>query len=63
MWPGIKKHVKTMVAECDVYQKNHYEAIYPPGLLQPIYIPNGAWEDISMDFIERLPKSHGKSVI
>lgn len=63
MWPGIKKNVKTLVAECDVCQRNHYEALSPPGLLQPIPIPSGAWEDISMDFIEGLPKTHGKTVI
>lgn len=44
MWPGIKKHVKTIEVKCDVSQRNHYEAISPLGLLQPISIPNGAWE-------------------
>lgn len=63
MWPGVKKQVKKWVAECVVCQKNHYEAILPPGLLQPLAIPDGAWVEISMDFVEGLPVDHGKSVL
>nr|XP_009775498.1 PREDICTED: uncharacterized protein LOC104225416 [Nicotiana sylvestris] len=40
----------------------HYNSAYPR-LLQPIHIPDQAWRHISMDFIEGLPKSHGKDVI
>jgi hypothetical protein len=32
-------------------------------LLQPLGVPTAIWEDIAMDFIEALPKVHGKSVI
>jgi hypothetical protein len=37
--------------------------VHPPGLLQPNTIPENAWVDISMDFIESLPSSNGKTVI
>lgn len=55
--------MKKLVAECDICQRNHAETILPPGLLQPNSIPENAWLDISMDFIEGLPSSGGKSVI
>lgn len=62
-WEGLKKAVKKLVAECDVCQKSKYETRPPSGLLQPLPIPNLIWEDLSMDFIERLPISGGFEVI
>lgn len=62
-WPGIRKDVKSFVASCHTCQQNHYETQFPPGLLQPNVIPDGAWKCISMDFIEGMPKSAGKTVI
>ncbi|XP_026417065.1 uncharacterized protein LOC113312532 [Papaver somniferum] len=43
--------------------RNKHENTLPVGLLQLIPIPNQAWQHISMDFIEGLPKSEHKDVI
>jgi hypothetical protein len=62
-WDGLKTDVQRFVAECLVCQQNNVETIKTPGLLQPLAIPSQCWEEVSMDFITRLPKSEGKSVI
>jgi hypothetical protein len=55
--------IKQFVKECAVCQVSKHETIHPPSLLQPLPIPSRFWSDISMDFIEGLPLSHGFSVI
>ena len=62
-WDGLKFDIQMFVAGCLVCQKNKFETINTPGLLQPLSIPIQRWEEISMDFITGLPKSKGKSVI
>ncbi|GKE50979.1 ty3-gypsy retrotransposon protein [Tanacetum coccineum] len=39
------------------------ELVASSGLLQPLPLPTTIWSTISMDFLEGLPKSQGKSVI
>jgi len=55
--------VHDYVRTCAVCQRNKTEALHPAGLLQPLPVPSRIWADISIDFIEALPKVHGKSVI
>lgn len=62
-WQGIKNDVETFVKQCQVCQRAKHEHCKYPGLLQPLPIPQNCWQDISMDFIEGLPKSSGYSVI
>ncbi|XP_022841853.1 uncharacterized protein LOC111365530 [Olea europaea var. sylvestris] len=49
--------------QCDVCQKCKDEHLPYPGLLQPLPEPHHSWSHISIDFIERPPKSEGKDVI
>ena len=51
------------MAECIECQRQNIEHIHPPGLLQPLPIPSGIWQDIALDFVEGLPPSHGYTVI
>jgi transposase InsO family protein len=55
--------VRNFVRSCTTCQRNKTETLHPAGLLQPLEVPTQVWSDISMDFIEHLPKVHGKSVI
>jgi len=60
---GLKNDVQRFMDECLVCQQNKVETIKTLGLLQSLSIPSQRWEEVSMDFITRLPKSEGKSVI
>jgi hypothetical protein len=46
-----------------VCQRNKTETLHTVRLLQPLPVPSCIWVDISLDFIEALPKVHGKSVL
>lgn len=59
----MRRTVEEVVAACDICQRHKSDNAPSPGLLQPLPIPTTVWSDISMDFIEGLPHSHGKSVI
>lgn len=63
VWKGLKRDVISFVTQCKICQQAKPTHIHPAGLLQPLPIPEGAWRDISLDFIEGLPKVDGYSVI
>lgn len=59
----MKKIISEYVAQCDVCQQQKGETMTSPRKLQPLPIPDSVWTNISMDFIEGLPPSKGKSTI
>jgi hypothetical protein len=59
----MQSRIKEFIKECEVYQRHKVESLSPKGLLHPLPIREKIWEDISMDFIEGLPNSRGKSTI
>ncbi|GKD72874.1 retrotransposon protein, putative, unclassified, partial [Tanacetum coccineum] len=62
-WKKLRQQVKVFVAVCKVCQTNKPDLSAYPGLLQPLPIPKLIWSEISMDFIEGLHSSHGKTSI
>lgn len=58
-----RRLVREFVRSCLVCQRNKTDHLHPAGLLQPLDVPSQIWADIALDFVEGLPRVHGKSVI
>ena len=55
--------VENFVKQCATCQQAKSERCHPAGLLQPLPVPDGAWQDLTMDFVEGLSKSEGFDTI
>ncbi|PHJ18432.1 retrotransposon nucleocapsid related, partial [Cystoisospora suis] len=53
----MEKDVHEYVTTCVKCQHNKSRCTKPPGLLQPLSIPDRPWQCISIDFITGLPAS------
>lgn len=54
---------RNFIKQCEICQQAKHSNTHRARLLQPLPIPEGVWMDLSIDFIEGLPKSQGYSVI
>ncbi|GJS68261.1 putative reverse transcriptase domain-containing protein [Tanacetum coccineum] len=56
-WPNMKADIATYVSKCLTCAKVKPEHQRPSGLLVQPSIPEWKWDNITMDFITKLPKS------
>ncbi|GJR00855.1 putative reverse transcriptase domain-containing protein [Tanacetum coccineum] len=56
-WPNIKAEIATYVSKCMTCAKVKAKYQIPSGLLVQPKIPEWKWENITMDFVTKLPKT------
>ncbi|GKA20940.1 putative reverse transcriptase domain-containing protein [Tanacetum coccineum] len=56
-WPNMKAEIATYVSKCLTYAKVKAEYQKPSGMLVQPVIPMWKWENITMDFVTKLPKT------
>ncbi|GJY65239.1 putative reverse transcriptase domain-containing protein [Tanacetum coccineum] len=56
-WPNMKADIATYVSKCLTCSKVKVEHQKPSGLLVQPEIPEWKWENITMDFITKIPKT------
>jgi hypothetical protein len=62
-WPRMRQFVNEYVNTCETCVRNKVPRHAPFGNLQPLPIPAGPWQSVSMDFIVELPPSEGYDAI
>jgi hypothetical protein len=62
-WPNLKDCAEEYVKTCLTCQQNQTLNKKQAGLLQPLPIPEGSLESVSMDFMVSLPPSKGFDAI
>lgn len=62
-WTGMRMDIVDYIRKCIICQQHKALTSSPSGLLQPIPLPEQMWDEITMDFIEGLPKSDGWDTI
>ena len=63
MWPDLCKFIEEFCKTCITCGRSKPRRHKPYGLLKQLPVPEQPWNSISMDFIEKLPTSHGYTSI
>lgn len=58
-WPQMARHIGSYTRTCETCLRNKVIRRKPIGLLNPLPVPAGRWERVSVDFIVELPDAHG----
>src|SRR5436190_22684305 len=62
-WPKMRKKIDRFVRNCYTCQRSRTPRHAPFGILKPLSVPEGAWKDVSMDFVVGLPWSNGFNAV
>jgi hypothetical protein len=62
-FPNMRHLVQEFVRSCPTCQRYKSEHLHPAGLLMLLPVPSAVWADISLDFVEALPRVNGKTII
>ena len=57
-WPGMDVDIREYITTCSVCQNIAIPRHKPYGKLEPLPVPLGPWQEVSLDFITQLPKSY-----
>ena len=49
--------------QCDTYKRCKHESVAKPGLLRPLGVPDQAWANMTIDFLEGLSRSKGRNCV
>ena len=63
VWPKLHNSIKLYIKSCTTCVRSKSQRHRPYGLLKQLPIPERPWNSISMDFIEKLPRSSGFDTI
>jgi transposase InsO family protein len=60
-WPNMLKDIRRFVRNCDICGRTKAWRDRRQGFLKPLPIPDRIWREISVDFIDQLPESNGRT--
>jgi len=55
-WPGMDSHVEFAIKSCNTCQMHDKTAVTRDPPLQPVPLPNAAWEKLAIDIVGPLDK-------